>query len=146
MSKQHTIFIVLLVGVVSLLPFDYAFSAGILGFQPGDRSEAENDHWLKKSIGSIQSAIKEVEQGNAKESIKHGKTATASLKEIGSEGWAGRKQRALRLIRLGNTAAKKGEMEKATLKYQEAIAKLEGLKYGDLNFTHDAFLGIGDRR
>lgn len=143
MTKQGTLFAVGLVGISSMLLFEQALAAGILGFQPGDRSEKENASWLKKGIENIQMAIKEVEEGDVEKSVGHGKAAMAALKEIGSEGWDGRRQRSIRSVRFGVSAAKEGNLEKASSDYREALKKLADLKYGDLNFTHESFLGIG---
>jgi hypothetical protein len=68
----------------------------------------------------------------------------AAIKEISSEGWDGKRQRSVRALRSGISAAKKGEMEKAALEFQDALNKLGDLKYGDMNFTHESFMGIGD--
>jgi Small metal-binding protein len=133
-----------LVGVISFLISDSAFSRGILGPQPGDRSPEQNERWLQTGVEEIQMAIQQVNEGNGDLSIEHAKAAMAAMKEISSEGWDGKRQRSVRALRYGISAARKGNLEKASLQYQDALKRLDDLKYGDMNFTHESFLGIGD--
>lgn len=131
-------------GLLAILSINPAFGRGILGPQPGDRSPEDNERWLQTGIDQIKLAIREANDGNAESTVEHGKNGMAAMKEISSEGWDGKRQRSVRAMRHGISAARKGELEKASLKFQEALSMLDGLKYGDMNFTHESFLGIGD--
>jgi len=146
MAKQRVLSAVTLAGVLSFFVTNSALAAGILGFQIGDRSPKENDAWLVKGVEHIQIAIKEANDGRGDKSVEHGEAGLAAMKEINSEGWAGKLERSVKSIRHGVSAAKKGNLEKASLNYQNGLKKLGKLKYGDMNFTHESFLGIGDRR
>jgi hypothetical protein len=143
MTVRGTLFVVLLAGVFSLCFAAPTLAAGILGFQPGDRSAGENDARLKEAIETLRLGIKEADKGDATKSVEHGKVVYAALKEIGSEGWDGRRQRSLRSIRLGIRAAKKGNTEETSSAYQYALKQLDGLKYGDMNCTHEPMFGLG---
>lgn len=144
MSKQHLLLAVWLVGVFSIFVSNFAVARGILGPQPGDRSPEENVNWLKTAVEHVNLAIKEANEGNGEKSVEHAKAGLAAMKEISSEGWDGKRERSVRAIRHGISAAKKGKLEKASLEFQDALKTLDGLKYGDMNFTHESFLGIGD--
>ncbi|MCI0653809.1 MAG: hypothetical protein L0Y38_02725 [Methylococcaceae bacterium] len=144
MSKQSLLLVVSLVGVLGIFAPDIAFARGILGHQAGDRSPEENENWLKTSVEHLQQAIKEADAGNGELSVENGKAAMAAIKEISSEGWDGMRQRSVRSMRAGISAAKKGNLEKASLDFQDALKRLDDLKYGDMNFTHESFMGIGD--
>lgn len=146
MTKQRTLLAITLVGFLNLFVVNLALAAGILGYQLGDRSPDENNSWLKKAVGDIQMALKEIKAGNGEKSVKHGEASLENLTEINSEGWAAKLERGATSIRYGIRAAKKGNLEKASLEYQDALKKLGSLQYGDLNWTHESFLGIGDRR
>ena len=131
-----------LAGLLAILLVNPAFGRGILGPQPGDRSPEDNERWLQTGIDEMKLAIQEADAGNGESAVEHGKLGMAAMKEISSEGWDGKRQRSA--MRYGISAARKGDLEKASLNFQEALSKLEGLKYGDMNFTHESFLGIGD--
>ncbi len=146
MTKQRTLLAILLVGVFSLFVTNFALAAGIMGPQAGDRTPEDNDGWLKKVVELIRMANKEAKAGNGEKSMEHGKVGMELMKEINSEGWAPTIERSAISVRYGIRAAKKGKLEKASLEYEDALKKLEALKYGDLNWTHDSFLGIGDRK
>lgn len=146
MTKQRILLAISFVGFFSLFVANIALAKGIMGFQPGDRSPDDNSSWLKKGVELIQMANKAAKEGNGEESAKHGQASLQALKEINSEGWAPRLEKSYPAIRSGISAAKKGELEKASLGYQTALKKLEGLEYGELNWTHESFLGIGDHR
>ena len=146
MNKRHPLLVVSLVWIFILSCATPVLAKGIMGFQMGDRSPEENDTWLKKGVEHIKAAISEAEQGNSDNSVKYGEAGLAAMKEINSEGWAAKLERSVKSIRHGIRAAKKGNLEKASLKYQNALKKLGVLKFGDMNFTHESFLGIGDRR
>ncbi|MGH8549342.1 MAG: hypothetical protein ACRERU_12240 [Methylococcales bacterium] len=144
MSKQHLLLVVWLVGVFSIFVSNLAVARGILGPQPGDRSPEENVNWLKSGVEQIQLAVQEANAGNGETSVEHAKAAMTAIKEISSEGWDGKRQRSVRALRHGISAAKKGNLEEASLEYQDALKTLGDLKYGDMNFTHESFMGIGD--
>ena len=144
MIKKHVLLAILLAGLANLFVTNLASAAGILGFQPGDRSKEENAMWMEKGKDHIQTAIKELKEGNNEQSIKNGYAGMADLREINSEGLGAKRGRVIRHIRGGISDTKKGQLEKASLHYQEALVKIEDLKKGGLNFTHDSFLGIGD--
>lgn len=146
MIIKRTLLAISLVGFFSLFIANIALAKGIMGFQPGDRSPEENSDWLEKAVELIRKADKDAKEGNGEESAKHGRAAFVALKEINSEGWAAKLEKSYPSIRKGIRAAKKGELEKASLDYQTALKKLEGLKYGDMNFTHESIFGIGDHR
>lgn len=146
MSKRSLLLVVCLMGFLSSFVSDFALARGILGPQPGDRSPEENEHWLKTAVEHLQMGIKEANQGNAELSVENGKASMAALKEISSEGWDGTRERSVKSMRAGISAAKKGNLEKASLDFQDALEKLGDLKYGDMNFTHETFLGIGDHK
>ena len=146
MAKRRVLLAVLLAAFFSFFVTNSALAAGILGFQTGDRSPEDNDAWLLKGVTQIQMAIKEADEGNGEKSVEHGAAGLAAMKEINSEGWAGTLERSVKSIRHGVSAAKKGNLEKASLDYQIGLEKLGNLKFGDMNFTHESFLGIGDRR
>lgn len=137
----------LAVSCIVLLSFfisEVGFARGILGDQPGDRSPEQNVHWLKSGIQEIRLAIQDAEAGNLDTSIDHAKNGMGAIKEISSEGWDGKRQRSVHALRIGISAARKGEGDKACQEYNKAFDILDGLKYGDMNFTHESFLGIGD--
>ncbi|MGH8557932.1 MAG: hypothetical protein ACRESZ_10820 [Methylococcales bacterium] len=146
MNKRSIFLAISIVGVFSILVSNPAVARGIMGFQAGDRTPEENEHWLKTAVEHLQVAIKEANQGNGELSVENGKASMAAIKEISSEGWDGMRQRSVRFMRTGISAAKKGNLEKASLDFQEALKKLEDLKYGDMNFTHESFMGIGDHK
>ena len=146
MKKHRTLLAILLIGGFGFFGANFALAAGIMGPQAGDRSPKDNDGWLKKVVVHIRMANKEAKEGNGEKSVEHGKVGMALMKEINSEGWAPTMERSATSIRYGIRAAKKGKLEKASLEYEDALKNLEALKYGDLNWTHDSFLGIGDRK
>ncbi len=146
MSKKNILLAIWLVGILSIFVSNFALARGILGDQPGDRSPEENERWLKTAVEHLQLAIKEANQGHGELSVENGKASMAAIKEISSEGWDGMRQRSVRFMRSGISAAKKGNLEKASLDFQEALNKLGDLKYGDMNFTHESFLGIGSHK
>ena len=117
-----------------------------MGPQQGDRSPEQNDDWLKKGVEHINAAIEKSNHGDQEQSIKQGEQALAAMKEINSEGWAATLERTVGSIRRGIRAAKKGQLEKAATLYETALEKLGTPKFGDMNFTHESFMGIGDRR
>lgn len=144
MIKLSFLSVVLLAGILTVCGSDAAFARGILGAQAGDRSPAENEKWLKTAVEHLQMAVKEADAGNGKTSMEHGRAGMAAIKEISSEGWDGKRQRSVRSMRFGISAARKGDLEKASVEFQNALKLLGDLKYGDMNFTHESFLGIGD--
>ncbi len=146
MNKRYVLLAVFLMGFFSFFAANVALAAGIMGPQAGDRTPEENDKWLKEVVAHIHMANKEAKEGHGEKSAEHGKVGMAVMKEINSEGWAPTLERSATSIRYGMRAAKKGKLEKASLEYEDALKKLEALKYGDLNWTHDSFLGIGDRK
>ncbi len=148
MTKQRTLLAISLTGIFSLFVVhaNVALAAGILGFQPGDRSPENNELWLKKGVEQIQFAIKEAKEGNSEKSMEYGQAGLNAMKEINSEGWAPKLERSFKGIRHGIWAAKKGELEKASLKYQDALERIENLKFGDMIFSHETFMGIGDHK
>ncbi|MGR9108242.1 MAG: hypothetical protein ACU843_15080 [Gammaproteobacteria bacterium] len=146
MTKQHLLLAVSLVGCLSIFTSDFVFARGILGDQPGDRSPEQNVQWLETGVDEIRLAIQEADQGNGEASVDHAKASMTAIKEISSEGWDGKRQRSVRALRYGISAAKKGDLAKASLQFQEALTHLDGLKYGDMNFTHEPFMGIGSHK
>ena len=146
MTKRRISLNILLFGFLSFFVVNLSFAAGILGFQPGDRSPTENSNNLKKAVGFVELAIKEVKKGNGKISAEHAQAALDIMREINSEGWAPTLEMSGSSIRRGLRAATKGKLEFATSQYQRGIDKMGKLKFGDMNWTHEAFLGIGDRR
>lgn len=144
MTKQKRLLIISLAGFLTVIASNPGFARGILGHQPGDRSPEDNVGWLREGVQQIQMAIVKANEKNGEEAIAHGKAAQAAMKEISSEGWDGKRQRSVRFIRDGNKAAKEGKFEDASVSYQEALKTLDGLEYGNMNFTHESFLGIGD--
>lgn len=146
MSKQSMLAIISLAVFIAIVVPDPASARGILGHQAGDRSPEDNESWLRTGVQQIQMAITEADEGNGEKSVEHGKAAMAAMKEINSEGWDGKRQRSVRSIRDAIKAAKEGQLEEASLSYREALEKLGDLEYGNMNFTHESFLGIGDRK
>jgi Small metal-binding protein len=144
MSKQNRLLIILLAGFLSIVVSNPGLARGILGHQPGDRSPEDNVGWLQEGVQQIQMAIVEADEKNGEKSVEHGKAALAAMKEISSEGWDGKRQRSVRSIRHGIKAAKQGKFEDAAANYRDALKTLDGLEYGNMNFTHESFLGIGD--
>ncbi len=144
MSKQNRLLIISLAVFFSIVVSNPGFARGILGHQPGDRSPEDNEGWLKTGVEQLQMAIVEANEKNGEKAVEHGKAAGAAMKEISSEGWDGKRQRSVRFIRDANKAAKEGKFEDASLNYREALKQLDGLQYGNMNFTHESFMGIGD--
>ncbi|MGH8474760.1 MAG: hypothetical protein ACRERV_15335 [Methylococcales bacterium] len=143
MGKTNILFAIWLVGVFCIVGSDWVFARGIMGYQPGDRSPEENEQWLKVSMEQLQAAIQSANEGNRESAIESGKASMTAIKEISSEGWDGMRQRSVRFMRQGISAAKKGDLDKAAQDFQDALNKLGDLEYGDMNFTHESFLGIG---
>lgn len=137
---------VLICIMLCVLFFSTAHARGILGPDPGDRSANQNTKSLKSGIEHLQLAIKAANGGDQENSIKHGKESILSMKEISSEGWAPKLEKSFYKLRGGINASKKGDLEKASQSYQLALSKVESLEFGDLIWTHEAFMGIGDHR
>ena len=146
MTRSQTLVVIATTVLFGFSIANLALAKGIMGPQQGDRSPEENKVWLKKGIDYINGAIKDANDGNQEGSIEQGEEAMAAMKEINSEGWAATLERTAGSIRRGIRAAKKGQLEKAAMLYETALEKLGKPKFGDMNFTHESFMGIGDRR
>ncbi|GEM_PF-1088481 len=146
MTRRQTLVAIATAVLFSFSIANLALAKGIMGPQQGDRSPEENEVWLKKGVDHINGAIKDANEGNQDGSVEQGEAAMAAMKEINSEGWAATLERTAGSIRRGVMAAKKGKLEKAATYYETALEKLGKPKFGDMNFTHESFMGIGDRR
>ncbi len=131
---------------LSVLLVNNSYARGILGSDGGDRSSDDNTKWLKSGIEHLREAIKAAIDEDQSMSLKHGKETMSALKEIASEGWAPKLEKSFKRLRYGITASQKGDLEKASVNYQLALKRVESLKFGDLIWTHDSFLGIGDHK
>ncbi len=141
--KRH-LNLILMICLIIMLSVNTSFARGILGDDIGDRSSFDNTKWLKYGIEQLHQAIKSANAGDQSMSLKYGKESISALKEIASEGWAPKIGKSFKKLRHGISASKKGDLEKASVNYQLALKKVESLKFGDLNWTHDSFMGIGD--
>ncbi|MCH9697365.1 MAG: hypothetical protein K0U68_04600 [Gammaproteobacteria bacterium] len=146
MIRKRGLPIILTSITLCLLLLSTAHARGILGPDPGDRSSDQNTKWLKSGIDHLHQAIKAADGGDQENSLKHGKESILSMKEIASEGWAPKLEKSFSKLRSGINASKKGDLAKASENYQLALKRVESLKFGDLIWTHEAFLGIGDHR
>ena len=146
MTIKYRLVIVVMAILVGFTMANLSYAKGIMGPQQGDRSPEENDDWLKKGVEHINAAIEQSNHGDQEQSIKQGEQALAAMKEINSEGWAATLERTVGSVRRGIRAAKKGQLEKAATLYETALEKLGKPKFGDMNFTHESFMGIGDGR
>jgi hypothetical protein len=146
MKIKRRLVIIALTTVMSVLLVNNPYARGILGHDGGDRSSEENEKWLKNGIEQLHLAIKAANNGDQSMSLKHGKDTMLAMKEIASEGWAPKLESCFKRLRYGIRASDKGDLEKASMNYQLALKKVESLKFGDLIWTHDSFLGIGDHK
>jgi hypothetical protein len=144
MNIKNNLAIFVLTITLSILLVNNSYARGILGPDDGDRSSSDNEKWLKNGIERLKLAIKAANGGDQPMSLKHGKDSMLALKEIASEGWAPKIGKSFKTLRHGINASKKGDLEKASMNYQLALKRVESLKFGDLNWTHDSFMGIGD--
>ncbi|MEE9411808.1 MAG: hypothetical protein V3V22_02025 [Methylococcales bacterium] len=146
MNKKRNRVILVLSIILSVLLVNNLYARGILGTDLGDRSSDDNEKWLKNGVKHLQLAIKAAIDKDQSMSLKHGKESMLALKEIASEGWAPKLEKAFKKVRYGIRASQKGDLEKASMNYQLALKKVESLKFGDLIWTHESFMGIGDHR
>ncbi len=146
MNIKRSLVIITLSSILSVLVVNNSYARGILGTDQGDRSSNDNEKWLKNGIEHLRLAIKAAIDEDQSMSLKRGKETMSAFKEIASEGWAPKLEKTFKRLRYGITASQKGDLEKASMNYQLALKRVESLKFGDLIWTHDSFLGIGDHK